>query len=600
LSSASLKTRWLAELYRKVPALESLRRYGAADARADFVAGLSVAAVAVPQAMAYAMIAGLPAEFGLYTAVVMTAIGAVLDSSRQLINGPTNAISIALLSAIGGIAAQDERVQAAVLMAFLVGAIQLGISFLGLGDLTRYISHSVIVGFTTGASVLLVLDQLKNLLGLPAAGSAHDHFLYRFGLTMTGLGKLHVPTLCVGLASILLVLALRWLSARVGWKLFPDFLIVVVAMAAATAFLGLDRLGVEVVGEIPAKLPSARLPTLDAEQVHALSSGALAIALLGLLEAISMAKAIAAVTGQRLDLNQQCFSEGLANFGGSFFQCMPGSGSLTRSAINQQAGGRTQWSGVISALAVALVVLFFAPHARYIPRSALAGLLMLTAARMVRPRELRYHLRVSRFDATIVAVTAVSAVAISIEFCVLIGVLMSFLLVVPRIAEMLLTEFVVSADGAVHERLPGEEACGRMLIFGLEGEMYFGSRQSLERHLDAVEARLTPETQVVVFRLKRAHKPDAVGMKLLEDCVDRLRARGISVLVCGVRKAFFECMARCGLAAKLGEASVFLERPVKQTSTLLAVAHAYTLVDPCPGCPRRDASVRQRDMYYVP
>ena len=158
----------LQAFYRYVPAADALRAYSFAAARADVLAGFSVAAVALPQAMAYAMIAGLPAEYGLYTAIVVTTIGALLDSSRQLINGPTNAVSIALLSAIGAVESPDERVRAAVLMAFMVGAIQLGISFLRLGDLTRYISHSVIVGFTAGASVLLVLDQMKNLLGLPA------------------------------------------------------------------------------------------------------------------------------------------------------------------------------------------------------------------------------------------------------------------------------------------------------------------------------------------------------------------------------------------------------------------------------------------------
>ena len=591
----------LEDLYRRIPALESLRHYRPATARADLVAGLSVAAVAVPQAMAYAMIAGLPAEYGLYTAIVMTAIGALLDSSRQLINGPTNAISIALLSAIGGISGQDEKVQAAILMAFLVGAIQLGISLLRLGDLTRYISHSVIVGFTAGASVLLVLDQMKNLLGLEAAGGPHDHFLYRFGLTMARIDSLHVPTLAVGLASMFLVLALRWLNGRVGWTLFPELLIVVVAMAVATGVLGLDHQGVKVVGEIPGKLPSPQLPTLDAEQVRSLAGSALAIALLGLLEAISMAKAIAAVTRQKLDLNQQCLSEGFANLGGSLFQCMPGSGSLTRSAINQQAGAQTQWSGVVSAAAVALIMIFFAPYARFIPRAALAGILMLTAARMVRPWELRYHLRVSRFDAVIVTVTAIAAVAISIEFCVLIGVIMSFLLVVPRMGQMLLTEFAVSPNGAIHERLPEDEVCGRILIFGLEGEMYFGSSQSLEQHLETIESRVLPETQVVVFRLKRARKPDAAGMSLMEGCIERLRARGVHVLVCGVRKDVFECMKRCGMASKLGEPNIFLERPVRQTSTLLAIGHAYELVtDPCPACPRREAAVREQGMYYVP
>jgi SulP family sulfate permease len=313
-----------------------------------------------------------------------------------------------------------------------------------------------------------------------------------------------------------------------------------------------------------------------------------------------MAKAIAAVTGQKLDLNQQCLSEGFANFGGSFFQCMPGSGSLTRSAINQQAGAQTQWSGVISALAVALTMLFFAPYARFIPRSALAGLLMLTAARMVRPREIRYHMRVSRFDATIVMVTAIAAVAISIEFCVLIGVFMSFVFVVPRTSRMLLTEFVVNADGAIHERLPEDTVCGRILIFGLEGEMYFGSGQSLEQHLDKIESRVNPETRVVVLRMKRARHPDAVGMALLERSVDRLRARGVHVLMCGVRKGLFACMKRCGLAQKLGEPNIFLERPVRLTSTLLAIGQACELVtDRCPTCPR-EAPVRDRAMYYVP
>ena len=386
-----------------------------------------------------------------------------------------------------------------------------------------------------------------------------------------------------------------------GWPLFPEFLVVVIAAAAATTAHGLDARGVRVVGEIPARLPSFAVPALDAAEMRAMANGALALALLGLLEAISMAKSIAAVTGQKLDLNQQCLSEGMANFGGSFFQCMPGSGSLTRSAINQQAGAQTQWSGVVSAAAVAVIMLAFAPYARSIPRAALAGLLMLTAARMVNPREIRYHMRVSRFDATIVAVTAVAALAISIEICVLVGVLMSFLLAVPRTGQMLLTEFVLAADGAVRERLPDDEVCGRIIVFGLEGEMYFGSGMSLEAHLDTIESRLQPETKVVVLRMKRARNPDAVGMALLERSLEALRARGVHVILCGVRHGFLEVLKRCGLAARLGEGNVFLEQPVRQTSTLLAVRHAYDLVtDPCETCPRRDAAVRGRDMYYVP
>ena len=168
--------------------------------------------MAVPQAMAYALAAGLPAEYGLYTAIIMTAVGALFDSSRQLINGPTNAISIAVLSVLSIVPSVDEKIQAAVLLAFMVGIIQLVITSMRLGDLTRYISHSVIIGFTLGASALLVLDQMKNLLGLTSMGGVHDPFLYRFWLTMTQGGDVNSATLLIGLATIAMVLALRWLK----------------------------------------------------------------------------------------------------------------------------------------------------------------------------------------------------------------------------------------------------------------------------------------------------------------------------------------------------------------------------------------------------
>jgi SulP family sulfate permease len=579
---------WRRTLYSYVPAFDALRTYNVPKARADLVAGLSVAAVAVPQAMAYAMIAGLPAQYGLYTAIVMTTVGALLDSSRQLINGPTNAISIALLSAIGSLGSQDERVQAAVLVAFLMGSIQLAISVLRLGDLTRFISHSVIVGFTAGASVLLLLDQTKNLLGLKAVGDVHDHFLHRFWQTITQGGTPHGPTVAIGLASIGLIFALRWLKRRLNMPLLPELLIVVLLMAGVVAQFGLAEQGVAVVGDIPNALPTLQLPNFNAPYLSDLAGSALAIGLLGLLEAISMAKAIASVTGQKLDMNQQCLSEALANVAGSMFQCMPGSGSLTRSAINQQAGGQTQWSGVISAVAVAAVMLLFAPYARFIPRSALAGLLMITAGRMVNLRDLRYHVNASRFDAAIVATTAIAAVAISIEFCVLIGVFMSFLLAVPRMSRMLLTEFVVSEDRTIRERHADDTVCERILIFGLEGEMYFGSGASLEQHFDAIEARVQPATRTVVLRLKRARNADAVGLSLLQKFIEHLQARGVHVILCGVQEALAERMQNCGITAIIDASHIFLEQPVRQTSTVLAIRYAYELLtDFCAACPRR-------------
>lgn len=585
-SPASTAPPLLSRFFRYVPALGALRTYRAIDVRQDIIAGLTVATVAVPQAMAYALIAGLPPEHGLYTAIVMTAVGALFDSSRQLINGPTNAISIALLSAIGTITDPQVKLQAAILMAFLVGAIQVIISLLRLGDLTRYISSSVIVGFTGGASVLLILDQLKNLLGLKAVGGPHDHFLLRVYGSLVHGGSVNLSTAIVGFGTIAFVVSVGALKRKIGWKLFPELLFGVVLAAWASHHFDLRSSGVAIIGNIPAKLPSFYLPNFDSGMIRELSSSALAIALLGLLEAISMAKAIAAETHQKLDLNQQCLSEGVANVVGSFFSCFPGSGSLTRSAINQQAGAISQWSGVISAMAVAVIVLVFAPYAMFIPRSALAGILIVTAFRMMKFDTIARHLRATRFDAVIVVVTALAAIAISVEFCVLIGVFLSFLLVVPRIGKMQLTEFVVAPEGHVHERLLHDEVvCPGIFIFGFEGEMFFGSSTSVEEHFQEIESRIEPTTEVLILRLKRARNPDAVGLGVLSSFIQRIRARNIHVLLCGVRSDFAEALQKTGIDQQLEEGAVFLEQPVRQTSTMLALEHAHRLLSAEHDCP---------------
>lgn len=587
---ASLPTGW----WRFVPALDSMRKYTVRAFRGDLVAGLSVATMAVPQAMAYALAAGVPPEYGLYTAIVMTAVGAFFDSSRQLINGPTNVISIAVLSALAPIALMDDKIQAVILLALMIGCIQLCIALLRLGDLSRYISHSVIVGFTAGASLLLVMDQLKNLLGKKSVGDVHDHFLMRFWRTMTEGGGVDMPTLWVGLVSIALVVLLRWAKKRIGWQLFPDLMFTVMVVSAGTLFLGVE--GIAVVGAIPAKLPAFAVPGIDMAHVRELAPSALAIATLGLLEAIAMAKNIAAQKKQRLDVNQQCLSEGLANIGGGFFQCIPGSGSLTRSAINVQAGAVTQWSGMISAAAVAIIVLLFAPYAQFIPKACLAGILIVTAMGMVDLKSVRYHMKASRFDAGIVLATAVAALAISVEFCVLIGVFMSFMLAVPRAGRMLLTEFTVR-DRVIAERMPDEHRCPRLLMFGLEGEFFFGSLPKLEHHLAAIEGRMFGRTRVLVIRMKRVRNPDAVCMHAFNEWVERMEGGGVHVIVCGVRDDLYNAMLRTGF--NMQQSEVYREQKVKFSSTQMAVQRAYELLgdDLCETCPRRNAA--QTELYFL-
>jgi SulP family sulfate permease len=584
-------------VFRSVPALDSLRHYSPRAAASDTMAGLTVAAVAVPQAMAYAQIAGLPPQYGLYTAIVMTGVGALFDSSKQLINGPTNAISIAIFSALVGFG-ESDRIQMAILLAFLVGAVQMGITLLRLGDLTRYVSHAVIVGFTLGAAVLIVLDQVKNLLGLPERGTGDDHFLKRFWLTVSHVDQTNRATLLVGLGAIGVALALRFINRRLGIRL-PELLLAVLCMAAIVWKWNLDQHGVKIIGDIPARLPSFELPPLQWSRVRGLMSNSLAIALLGLLEALAMAKAIAAQTGQKLDINQQCLSEGVANLAGSLFHCFPGSGSLTRSTINQQAGARTQWSGVISAVAVALTVILFAPYAYYIPKAALAGILMLAAWQLVDRHQLVYHIRTTRSDAWIVGLTALSAVAISVEFCILIGVFLSFVLYVPRAARVHMTELIMAPERIIRERISTDVPCGRIRIFSLEGELFFGAAPELEEHLDSIAQAAQGGVRVVVLRLKRARNPDAVCLTVLDRFIDRMQGAHVSVLICGVRPDFMRVIDASDLLGRLGRDHVFVfqETGAIWSSTLEAVRYAYQIIgnDICETCPRHAESLNEKD-----
>lgn len=586
-----------------IPALQALESYSLWALRADLVAGLTVATVAVPQAMAYATIAGIPAQHGLYTAIVMTAVGALFASSRQLINGPTNALSIALLSALAPISA-DEKINAAIVLALLVGAVQLGITFLRLGDLTRYISQAVIVGFTTGAAFLLVLDQLKNLLGLPARGVPADHFLKRFWLTLSQGPGVNSWTVATGVGTIVLVVGLRWLNARLrgaGSPLaVPEFLTAVIAMGATAWALDLDEKHVELLGHLPRAFPPFQVPHVSWDLTRQFAGSALALAVLGLLEALAMSKAITAQTGQKLDLHQQCLSEGLANLAGGFFQCVPGSGSLTRSAINLQAGAVSQWAGVFSAAGVAALVLLLGQLARYIPQAALAGLLMITAWRMVDRKQLVYHLRATRFDAGIVLATALSAVFVSVEFCILTGVFLSFLLYVPRAAQVHMTELTLTPERVVRERIPTDLHCGRLLLFNLEGELFFGSAPVLEEHLTTIDQRAANGIQVIVLRMKRVRNPDGVCLGLLDQFVKRMQARQIRVLLCGVRRDLARPLRSTGLEATLGPEGIFHETSSVWSSTLDAVRHAYTLLgdDLCSTCPRRNEKPNGKESWY--
>jgi SulP family sulfate permease len=559
--------------------------YNWATARSDLVAGATVAAIAVPQAIAYALIAGVDPRFGLYSAIVITLVAAILGSSSHLINGPTNAISLVVFSVLASFDGKFEAYQALFLLGIIAGTFQILISVFKLGDLTRYVSESVVLGFMAGAGLLIGVGQIGNFLGATNKGTGDQSVLVRTWETITQGGPYNPRAIGLAVGTIVVVLLLRKVINK--YKLpRVDMLVGLILASLVAVHYGWStpapsgKTIVAVVGTVPAALPGFHVPQIQFEWFHKLLSGSLAIAFLGLLEALAVAKSIAVYTRQPLDYNRQCLAEGVGNLVGGFFQSLPGSGSLTRSAINYQSGAVTRASGVYSALIVAAVVVALGPYARFIPKSVLAGLLFITAARLIDWKRLAYAIRVSRFDAALVGVTAFTAIFISVEDSILVGVALSILLFVPRASKPGIRELIVTAERVVRERLPNEARAKSLLIYDLEGELFFGAAPELHRYLESIiEETVSSGIKYVVLRLRRTRNPDVVAVEHLEHFLHEAEKLGVTVLLAGLRPDFVKILKNARFKDWLPSDRIFPEEDKVFSATLRAVRYAYQLLN---------------------
>jgi sulfate permease, SulP family len=554
-------------------------------ARKDFVAGATVAAISLPQSMAYALIAGVDPRFGLYTAIVFTAVAGLFGSSNHLVNGPTGAVSLVVFSALAFIDpdAKLDAYEAMFLLAAMVGVVQILIAVTRLGDVTRYISESVVTGFIAGAAFLTIVGQIANALGVKAQGTGHQHVLYRLYLTLTQPGPFNLKAIAISFGAIAFAILGRIVIRRLKWPQF-EMLFAVVALSAFAYWLGWTQAppgakpGISLIEAIPAALPAPHVPEIKFEWILDLSSSAVSIGILGLLEALAIAKAIAHKTRQPLDYNRQCLAEGLGNLVGGFFRCMPGAGSLSRTAINYSAGAVTRFSGVYTAAIVAVVVLLLGPLAGYIPKAVLAGLLIVAAARLIDIERIRYTATASRSDAILLFTTAASALVIGVEFAILIGATLSIVWYVLRAAKLKAQELVVSPEQVVRSRIASDPPSRDVLIYDLEGDLFFGAAPALENYLRAAtDEALRAHAKYIVLRLKRLRNPDAVALEVLDLFLKEAPAQGLTVLLAGVRPELFAALERMGIAQRLGEDLIFQEEEKDYSATLTAVRKAYEL-----------------------
>ena len=593
-------------LGRTIPSI----RYDWQTGKRDLLAALTVAAISLPQGMAYALIAGVDPRFGLNSAIVVTLIASLLGSSSHLINGPTSAISLVVFSALAFIDpnATADLYEAMCLLGVMVGIVQIAIAVFRLGDLTRYISESVIIGFMAGAAVLLAIGQIGNALGIKDKGNGNQHVLYRLWLTLVHGDPVNMKALAISASSVVLAVLLRKVVRRYRLPQI-DMFVTLVLVSTAAWFLGWSvtnsagHSAIASIGSLKAALPAPHIPDIRWTWIGQLSPSALAIAFLGLLEALSIAKSIAHHTHQPLDYNRQCLAEGAANLVGGFFRCLPGSGSLSRSAINYQAGAVTRFSGVLTALVVAIAMLLLAHWTRYIPKAALAGLLLVTASRLVDVQRVRYTIRASGYDAGLVVVTALAALLIGVEFSILIGVALSIILFVPRAARLKATELVVSEEGVVREKTLDDPPCGAVAVWDFEGELFFGAAMEFERQLARVKTQMRVNgARFLVLRLKRVRNPDVVCVEKLETFLRDAQQEGLVVHLAGIRPGFLDMLERLGFTQWYPASRFFPEGETRWSATVQAVRSAYVQLgdgNVCPHCVPRSQADRSDVLYYL-
>lgn len=568
------------------PALESIpyyllrpvrliQGYDRRNLRPDLLAGLTVAVVVLPQAIAFALIAELPPQMGLYAAVVGALVGGLWGSSNQTHTGPTNAISALVLSALlsttvpGG----GEFIVAAGLLAVMAGVLQLVMGLARLGLLINFVSHSVIVGFAAGAGVLIAIGQLRHLFGLTFPSRTVLETLSGLAVNLT---HIDLITAALGLGTIGLIVLVRKSKPKL-----PAPLLAMVAGSLLVLLFSLDERGVAVIGSLPAGLPPlANVRLFDLDLLGRLSTGALAIGAISLVQTTAVARSIASQTRQPLDSNQEFVGQGLANIAAGLFSGYPCSGSFSNSAVNYKAGARTPMAAIFSSLFVVVALFTVGPLAAYLPRAAVSGALVVTAYTMIDWQEIRRIWRGAPGDAAIMVVTLLGTVFLKIEFAVLAGFLLSFALYIVRTSTPRVIAVLPDDDFRHFLPQPEKRPCPQLAIIELWGDLYFGAVHHVEKAIQR-QAALFPEQRFLLLRLHHVNQCDFSGIHTLEHMVASYRERGGDVFMVRVHEPVLALMQATGFYDYLG-ADHFLDEDLAISQLFYHVIDPAVCIYECP------------------
>ncbi len=567
---------WLKPL---LPFLIWWPRVNRATLRDDLMAGLTGAVVVLPQGVAFATIAGMPPEYGLYAGMVPAIIAAFFGSSWHLVSGPTTAASLVLFSILttDAIPGTAEYLVLAFTLTFMVGVIQIALGAARLGALVNFISHSVVIGFTAGAAILIATNQVKNFFGL--AIERGSSFAETWGYLFSHLGQIDGYVTAAALVTLVVGVMVRHFLPR-----WPYMIVAMLGgglLGAAFHWAGIAD--ISTVGALPATLPPLSAPDLTLDNLRALASGAVAVTLLALTEAVSIARAMALRSGQQLDSNQEFIGQGLSNLIGSFFSGYVATGSFNRSGLNYTAGAKTPLASVFSAILLAVIVLVAAPFAAWLPNAAMAGVLFLVAWGLIDFHHIRQIARTSRAETAILLITFLATLTIDLEEAIIIGVILSLVIYLSRTSR---PQVVRRVPDPLHpkrkfSRDPDLAECPQMKMVRVDGSLFFGAVSSVRDQFQNFEKKVPTQRHLIIVAAP-INFIDIAGAEFLVDEAKQRRAKGGGLYFIQMKSAVLATLVRGGYMDEIGVGNTFRSKGE-------AIRNVFNRLDPeiCRHCKLR-------------
>lgn len=547
------------------PLRRSLAGYRPNMLSGDVRAGLNVALLAFPQGMAYALIAGLPIQYGIYGSAIAAMVAPVFAKTKYITMGPTNATSVMLLSAFASLGILgEEKLEMVPLFILLVGFFILLGAYFKVANFIQYISRSVITGYITAAALLIITNQIPKTLGLEMQGKGAT-FFDSLNYMVQAIDTIDSHTVVVSICTAGLYIILNR-----KFKTLPNVAICLVAASCITALIYGHESRIVFLTGIDAAHWSFQAPRITLDDINLLASPALAIALLCVLEGVSIGKSLAAKTGERLDANQAMYSIGMANVGCAFFSGMPASGSLTRSTLSSSSGGQTVLASYISGVVVFIGAFLLGPYTAYIPQCTLAVMVITIGISLINKHAIRVVMRTTKSDAAVFLVTFCSGAIFPLDTAIYIGVGTSIILFLKKVARPEMVEYAFNDEGQLAQT---GETIGRNIpeisIVHVEGELFFGAAELFQDQMRRICE--DPNLKIVVLKMRNAHNMDATGVMALDELTRYMNEMGRYLIMSEVKADLAQVLRNSGLYDYIEARNIFTDDPSNPT---LSTAHA--------------------------